>query len=66
MLKCKGFKQDFGSNGYEYDCNYEHSDIGCEDCILSGGTLSPQTGKEFRGNLKKYQDSAKARYELDK
>lgn len=58
MLYCKGRKVWYGADGYDYECGYEHGEISCEDCIMTGGDLSPQTGKKFRGNLQKYQDFA--------
>ena len=58
MLKCKVYRSEGNPvDGYDYYCEYEHSgEINCENCIITGGTISPQTGKPFRGNLKKYQD----------
>lgn len=64
MLRCKGYKIDCGVDGYDYNCEYPHSgEISCEECVLTGGYMSPQTGKPFRGNLKKYQDLAMREYE---
>lgn len=58
MIKCLGYKSGNPIDGYDYSCEYEKADFGCEDCICTGGTMSPQTGKLFRGNIKKYQDIA--------
>lgn len=33
-LPCLGYRQDYGSGGYEYDCEYEFAgEIFCDECI---------------------------------
>lgn len=45
-VPCKSFKTGNPIDGYDYDCEYEHSgEITCDDCICNGGSMSPQTGK---------------------
>lgn len=42
---CKGYRADYGSWGYDYDCEYEFAgEINCEDCIFGpyGGTKDPR------------------------
>ena len=54
MIKCKGEYDYWG----EFDCGWG-ADFGCEDCIINGGTMSPQTNKPFRGNRAKYEERAR-------
>lgn len=63
MLPCLGHREDYGADGWEYTCDYEHAEIDCGDCVINGGDLSPQTGKPFRGNLERYKEAARLRYE---
>lgn len=63
MLQCLGRREDHGIDGWEYTCDYEHADIDCGDCVINGGDMSPQTGKPFRGNLERYKEAARLRYE---
>ena len=59
MLKCLGHVCRCPGEPDDYDCGYAHADFGCEDCIITGGRFSPQTGKPFRGDRAKYIERAK-------
>jgi hypothetical protein len=61
MLTCRGYSH-CTDCGYERDCGYPNTTFSCEDCIINGGKMSPQTGKVFRGNHKKYQELARDKY----
>ena len=50
MIECKGHRDPYDG---EFDCGYS-PEFDCGDCIINGGTMSPQTGKRFRGNPKPY------------
>ena len=57
MIKCREYKT-WTDCGYEYDCEYQ-AEFPCEDCILTGGSMSPISGKKFRGNRTPYDKLAK-------
>ena len=57
MIKCGGYKT-WTDCGYEYDCEYG-AEFPCEDCILTGGIMSPISGKKFRGNRAPYEEQAR-------
>lgn len=63
-IKCKGYWTPSTPNGpAEFDCEYEKSaGFGCEDCIINGGSMSPVSGKPFRGNPAPYDDEVLKRY----
>lgn len=64
MIVCKGYQAGNPTDGYEFDCGYENAGaFNCEDCICNGGTMSPQTGKKFRGNPAPYVHFAQAEAE---
>lgn len=42
----------------EYEC---HENTDCNYCVINSGTVSPITGKEFKGNRQKYIDACKER-----
>jgi len=56
-LKCKGHTSNTPET-YEFECDYD-TGIDCVDCVIYMGTLSPQTGKPFRGNFKLYEKAFK-------
>ena len=62
MLSCKGYWS-YSDCGDEFECDYPHADFSCEDCIINGGPMSPQTGKPFRGNREKYIEAERNRGE---
>ena len=57
MISCKGYWTS-SVDGDEFDCEYD-PDFACDDCIINGGRMSPQTGKPFRGNRAKYEERAR-------
>jgi len=51
---CAGHKIDYGSDGYEYECDYEFSgDVDCGDCIFGDldGTLDPRNPQNYDAEL---------------
>lgn len=56
--ECKGHVVHHHDLPSEFDCDYLHvGDITCDQCILCGGSMSPQTGKLFRGNRALYPET---------
>ena len=53
-IKCKGYRRDYGDWGWDYECGYENAHFECDQCICTGGSMSPVSGKEFRGNPEPY------------
>jgi len=59
VIKCKGHWI-HNVDGSDFDCEYKYAgEITCDSCIINGGDYSPQTGKLFRGNKKKYIKQAR-------
>jgi hypothetical protein len=56
-LPCLGRREDYGCDGYEYDCGYENSgEITCDDCICciaNGGYYNPKTWRRINYILRK-------------
>lgn len=61
MIPC-GLETYHTQDGTDYDCSYPNATHACEDCIINGGSISPISGKAFRGNLKPYIKAAKERH----
>lgn len=63
-IKCKGYWTSSTYDGPpEFECEYEKAaDVGCDDCIINGGRMSPVSGKPFRGNPAPYDDEVLKRY----
>lgn len=57
MIKCGGYKS-FNGEYTEFDCEYS-PEFGCDMCILTGGSMSPISGKKFRGNRAPYEERAR-------
>ena len=64
MIKCGGYRS-FNGEYTEYDCKYS-PDFDCGDCILNGGTMSPISGKKFRGNRAQYEKRARTAFQQPK
>lgn len=58
-IKCKGYwSPSTPDSPAEFDCEYENSgSFGCDDCIINGGSMSPISGKVFRGNRAPYEQA---------
>lgn len=66
-LPCLGYRQDCGSDGYEYDCEYDSCTF-CEDCVCceSGGYYNPRTGKRINLILRIIKDYRVKKYYKNK
>lgn len=53
MIVCMSERVGSPITGYDYECQYEHGDINCSDCILCGGKIDPRTGKRANKSLLK-------------
>ena len=53
MIRCMSERVGNPSTGYDYECQYEHGDINCSDCICCGGKIDPRTGKRANKSLLK-------------
>ena len=60
MISCKSEQDYFG----EHSCGYD-AEFGCDECICTGGMMSPVTGKKFRGNRAKYEEVARNKNEIE-
>lgn len=69
-LPCLGYRQDYGCDGYDYDCGYQYSDeIFCDDCVCcvaACGYYNPKTGKRINWVLRKIQDRRCRKYHENK
>lgn len=54
MIECKGDRDYYG----DFNCGWD-AEFSCEECIINGGRMSPQTNKPFRGNRAKYEERAR-------
>lgn len=48
-IVCQGREVNYACCCSEFICDYENAPD-CNQCIIQGGSISPQTGKKFRGN----------------
>lgn len=65
-IPCRGYRYGNPSDGYEFDCEYEHAcDIGCDDCVCNFGMYNPKTGK-WIGKLARYIQGKKAEKYFEK
>ena len=66
-VPCKGYRLDYGYDGYEYDCEYEAScDFSCDECVCNFGHMNPVNGKEISGLMKFVQNKRAIEYYKNK
>lgn len=46
-IPCRGYEIST-PDCHEYDCSYKYAgDITCDQCVVSGGSYDPRTGKRY-------------------
>lgn len=61
-IRCKGYWYYPAMEPPEFECGYEKADFDCDQCIINGGSMSPISGKPFRGNPEPYYEDCRKRY----
>lgn len=64
-VPCLGYREDYGCDGYEYECGYYDSNgicVECDDCVCNFGDINPINGKRINFILRSIQNRRAIKY----